>query len=114
MQALADSLRAEVAEYGIEVTLISPGYVKTNISVNALTGSGSTFGQTSKNIATGLSPQYVAERVMKAVKGGEKDVVISPLTPRLAILIRYLMPSLYFWIMRRMGRAYNERERKGE
>lgn len=111
MQALADSLRAEVADDGIEVTSICPGYVKTNISVNALTGSGSTFGRTSKNIATGLSPQVVCDRVVKAVQNGEKDLVISPWIPKIAIFLRYLTPNLFFYLMRRMARAYNKRDK---
>jgi len=39
-----DSLRAEVAGHGIHVSVISPGYVRTNISVNALTSDGSAYG----------------------------------------------------------------------
>jgi dehydrogenase/reductase SDR family protein 7B len=109
MQALADSLRAEVADYGIEVTTICPGYVKTNLSLNALTGSGSRLGRMTRNIETGLSSEYVAERVFKAVQNREKDLVISPLIPKIAIFLRYLTPTIYFFIMRRMGRAYNKR-----
>ena len=38
--AWADSLRAELASSGVGVTVISPGYVNTNLSRNALTSSG--------------------------------------------------------------------------
>lgn len=44
LQAFCDSLRAEVAKDNVSVTLISPGYINTAISVNALTGSGATYG----------------------------------------------------------------------
>lgn len=44
MQAFADSLRAEMSQHNIDVTIFSPGYVKTAISVNAFTGSGDTHG----------------------------------------------------------------------
>lgn len=40
MQAFGDSLRAEMKQHNIVVTVISPGYVKTAVSLNALTGSG--------------------------------------------------------------------------
>jgi NADP-dependent 3-hydroxy acid dehydrogenase YdfG len=36
-----DALRAEVAGHGVKVTTITPGYIRTNISVHALTGSSS-------------------------------------------------------------------------
>jgi len=40
LQAFSDSLRAEVASSGIKVTVVSPGYIRTNLSLNALTGHG--------------------------------------------------------------------------
>lgn len=44
IQAFGDSLRAEMHQHNINVTMISPGYIKTNISLNAVTGSGSKHG----------------------------------------------------------------------
>lgn len=44
LHAFSDSLRAEVARYNIKVSVISPGYIATQISVNALTGSGEAHG----------------------------------------------------------------------
>ena len=44
LQGFFDSLRAEVAENKVKVTVISPGYIATNLSVNAVTGDGSLYG----------------------------------------------------------------------
>lgn len=44
LQAFGDSLRAEMHQHNISVSVISPGYIKTAISVNALTGSGDSHG----------------------------------------------------------------------
>lgn len=44
LQAFCDSLRAEVADDNIKVTLVSPGYINTALSINALTGSGKQYG----------------------------------------------------------------------
>ncbi len=44
MQAFSDSLRAELSHRGVGVTVVSPGYVRTQLSVNALTGSGDKHG----------------------------------------------------------------------
>ena len=43
-QAYFDCLRAEMERYGIPVTVISPGYIRTSLSVNAVTGDGSKYG----------------------------------------------------------------------
>ena len=44
VQAFFDSLRAEVAGHGIHVSVISPSYIRTNLSVNAITTDGSSYG----------------------------------------------------------------------
>jgi len=111
MQALADSLRAEVSDFGIQITTISPGYVKTNISVNALTNTGAQYGRMTDVIATGMTSEYVANRTVKAVINGEKDLVISPLAPKLGIFIRYHIPSIIFILMRQMSRNYNNKKK---
>lgn len=43
-QAYFDCLRAEIEHYGIPVTVVSPGYIRTSLSVNAVTGDGSKYG----------------------------------------------------------------------
>ena len=45
LQAFMDCLRAELAQNNIDVTVVSPGYLKTNISKNALTAQkGDVYG----------------------------------------------------------------------
>lgn len=104
LQAFSDSLRAEVARYNIKVSVISPGYIATSLSVNALTGSGEVYGQMDSDTAHGYKPEYVAEKILSAVVEYKKELIISPVIPRLAIMIRTLAPSLYFWIMERRAR----------
>lgn len=43
-QAYFDCLRAEMERYGVEVTVVSPGYIRTNLSINAVIGDGSKYG----------------------------------------------------------------------
>lgn len=44
MQAFFDTLRAEISHHKVKVTVVSPGYIQTNLSLNALTGSGLKYG----------------------------------------------------------------------
>lgn len=44
LQAFCDSLRNENAKNNIEVLVVSPSYVKTNIAVSSLSGQGSKVG----------------------------------------------------------------------
>ncbi len=48
---IMDSLRSELSPFGIRVCNVMPGYIKTNISINALgSGAGEKFGKTDTNI----------------------------------------------------------------
>ncbi|XP_058013259.1 dehydrogenase/reductase SDR family member 7B isoform X2 [Ahaetulla prasina] len=51
-QAFFDCLRAEVERFNIEVTVVSPGYIQTNLSLNAVTSDGSQYGGEAKVLKT--------------------------------------------------------------
>lgn len=105
IQAFGDSLRAEMHQHNINVTVVSPGYIKTAISINAYTGSGEPHGVMDKSTAAGFSPEYTANRILNGIVNKEKDLVISQFLPSLAVTLRHCTPSLYHWIMAR--RAVN-------
>nr|CAI5834340.1 unnamed protein product [Callosobruchus analis] len=99
IQAFADCLRAESSSYNISVTVVSPGYVKTNLSINALTGSGTSHGQMDEATEKGYKPEYVAEKIVRAVVEKTNEIVVSTITPKLALFLRKYLPSVYFSVM---------------
>ncbi|KAM9694686.1 dehydrogenase/reductase SDR family member 7B isoform 4-T8 [Trichechus inunguis] len=109
-QAFFDCLRAEVRQHEIEVTVISPGYIRTNLSLNAITADGSRYGAMDKTTAQGRSPADVARDVLTAVGKKKKDVILADLLPFLAIYLRTLAPRLFFSLM--ASRARKERKSK--
>ncbi|KAL6052340.1 hypothetical protein STEG23_014453 [Scotinomys teguina] len=109
-QAFFDCLRAEMEQDNIEVTVISPGYIYTNLSVNAVTADGSRYGALDKNTAQGRSPAAVAQDVLAAVRKKKKDVILTDLLPSMAVYLRTLAPEIFFRIM--ASRARKERKSK--
>ncbi|XP_011689663.1 PREDICTED: dehydrogenase/reductase SDR family protein 7-like [Wasmannia auropunctata] len=104
LQAWYDTARAELSDKNIKFTVVIAGYIKTALSLNALTGSGQTYGIMDKATETGYQPKYVAERILKSVLKQEKEVTIATFAPKCAIILRTLFPSLYFWIMQKRAR----------
>lgn len=111
-QGYFDCLRAEIERYGIPVTVVSPGYIRTNLSVNAVTGDGSKYGVLDKTTASGWDPVDVAQEVLKAVRHRSKDVVLAGPLPTLAIYLRALWPALFFKLM--SSRARKEQKPKDD
>ncbi|XP_034046816.1 dehydrogenase/reductase SDR family member 7B [Thalassophryne amazonica] len=111
-QAYFDCLRAEMERCGILVTVVSPGYIRTNLSVNAVTGDGSKYGVLDKSTAMGQEPTDVAREILKAVQQRSKDIVLAGPLPTLAIYLRTLWPALFFKLM--SSRARKEQKPKTE
>lgn len=101
MQAFFDTLRAELSRQNIKVTVVSPGYVRTNLSVNAFTGNGAQYGVMDGATAAGMSPEVAATKIVTSVIQEDKDVVLSTCGPKLGILLRTLCPDLFFYLMSR-------------
>lgn len=114
LQAFCDSLRAEMVEHNVKVTLISPGYVATSLSLNALTGSGATYGEMDPATASGADRFELSRQILRAVLCNKNDVFIAQIAPRLAYYIRFICPSLYFWIMGERAKKLSQRKVKSE
>lgn len=99
LQAFSESLRAEVARFNLKVTIFSAGYVKTNLSINAVTGSGDNYGKLDKDTENGVDPMEVSQEILQSVLNDEKDVFSAHFMARFGYKVHYYFPSLFFWIM---------------
>ncbi len=71
-----DSLRQEVYDHNIDVTLVCPGFIKTDITVNAVKGDGSKLGEMSKGQQNGMPPNTFAEKMLRAVEKNKQEIYI--------------------------------------
>ncbi|CAG5068443.1 Putative oxidoreductase SadH [Dyadobacter sp. CECT 9623] len=91
-----DSLRAEGYVDNIKVTTVCPGYIRTNISLNALNESGSKFGKMDSNQANGIPAEECARRILSAVKKDKKEIYIGGFKEVAAIYLKRFFPTLLF------------------
>lgn len=99
LQAFCDSLRSELFATDISICVINPSYIRTNLSINAMTGSGEQYGSMDSTTASGMDPKEVAQSVFTSVINNEKQLILSPFLPKIAILIRFFLPNIYFYLM---------------
>ncbi|MAZ86593.1 MAG: short chain dehydrogenase [Cellvibrionaceae bacterium] len=71
-----DALRTEVAHLGINVTTITPGFIHTNVSINALTGDGSPTGTTDENIANGMDVTECCQIIVEGFENGVEEIAM--------------------------------------
>ncbi len=97
-----DSLRYELADTGVQVSIISPGYVHTDISRNAVVGDGSAQGTMDKHQANGLSAERFAEKAWRGILAGRTEILVGG-TELAGIYLKRYIPTLLDAIMRRRG-----------
>ncbi len=94
VQGLFDSLRQEVYEHNISVTLVCPGPIKTNITKNALTADGSSFGKMGDLHEKAMDADEMVSKIWKRLKAEKNEIIISSWKERMALLIKRISPSL--------------------
>ena len=83
----SQSLRFEVAEHGVGVSVVCPGFVREGGLFHENTG-----GETSSQPT--VSPQQVADAVVKAITGNRDRVIVSPVMLKLTPLANGLSPTV--------------------
>lgn len=96
----ANSLRAELHYQGIEVATIFPGFIQTNVSINALTGDGSKQGTMDEATSKGLTAAAFAKQAVKALTKGEEYIIIAGTKEKLATKVNRVSPPRLYKLIR--------------
>ncbi|WMN11950.1 SDR family oxidoreductase [Marivirga salinae] len=89
-----DSFRTELHNDNIKVTMVCPGFIKTDVSVNALGSDGKPTGEMDNAQANGMTARECARRIVKAVEQDKLETVIGG-TERFGVLLKRLFPGLF-------------------
>lgn len=94
-----DSLRAENYKQNIRVTLITPGFVRTNVSINALTEHGQSLNEMDDAQAKGMSPATCARSIIAAIEKGKNETLIGG-RETMGVYIKRFFPNMFARIIR--------------
>ena len=98
-----DSLRAESYQDNIAVTLVCPGFVKTNISKNALTGDGTPQDKLDLATENGIPPERFAKLMVIAIKKKKEEVYIAGVKEKLGVYAKRFYPKLLSTMIRKLS-----------
>lgn len=96
-----DALRAEVFDAGVSVSIIFPGFVRTNVSLSAITADGSVHGQIDEQQETAMPADEFARRAVVALAKGETRIIIAG-KEKLAVWLGRLSPELLARVIRKV------------
>ncbi len=97
-----DSLRAELwkESRNIHVTLICPGWIRTNVTINALKGDGSPLNQMDTTTDHGMLPDVFAKKMIREIELKTEQVFIGGMKERMAIFMMQYFPRVFSKIVR--------------
>lgn len=95
-----ESLRAEHASDRIDVTIVCPGFIRTQVSMNALTADGSPQGTMDHATGSGMSADRCATEIVAATHKRRTEVYVGGLET-FAVFLHRASPTLFAKLMAR-------------
>lgn len=102
MHGWFDSLREELRGTGVTVTLLVPGWVRTEISEHALEADGSAHGVMDQGQQKGIDPEECAKRAMPAITREIPEQLIGGIECG-GVYLNRIWPGLFRRLLRRRG-----------
>jgi dehydrogenase/reductase SDR family member 7B len=103
VQAFSDALRMELREehsqLNINVCVVSPSYIRTELGRSAASRLNSGGNLCQENTSSAYEPDYVAQRIVEAIEYRQTDVIIAPFHQHLAIWLRRYWPQGFYSLM---------------
>lgn len=96
-----ESLRYEVEKQNINVTILSPGFIKTDITKNSLTADGKVFNKDSIAQQKGMDSELCAKKMITAIKKGKRHAYIGGLETFMPAF-SFFFPRIFYFLMKKM------------
>ncbi|HRD68949.1 MAG TPA: SDR family oxidoreductase [Legionella sp.] len=93
-----ESLRNELYQTSIGITLVYPGYVNTHITQNALLADGAPFGKTDSVHTNGIPPEFCAKKIVRGVEQRKPIIIVSQFKERFGAFIARFFPGLFRYL----------------
>ena len=91
-----ETLAMECKDKGISVTLVCPGRIQTQISVNAVTKDGSKHGKMDPGQEQGIPADKCARIILDSMAKKKREIYIGNAKERFAVFAKRFIPGVFF------------------
>lgn len=95
-----DALRMEHEQDNINVTLICPGFVQTNVAKNALIGDGSALGKEDNATKNGMPVVLCAQKIIRVIEKNKFEAYVGG-KEKYAVYLKRFFPKLLHKIVQK-------------
>ena len=89
-----ESMRMEIQGDNVQVLIVCPGKIRTNISVNALTSQGTKHNHMDPSTEQGISAEACAKQILVAIEKNKEELFVGGKELR-AIWVKRFFPTLF-------------------
>lgn len=89
-----ESLRIELDNPNVHIMLACPGFIKTKVTINALTADGSAQGTMDTAQENGMAPEECAKQIVNAIKQKKEEVYIGGKETK-GVLLKRIFPAYF-------------------
>jgi len=94
VQGYCEALRSELATSNVDVHVVSPGYIRTNLSLSAIQGDGTAYSKMDSTTANGADADEVACTILTSVAKGKSDLVVAAsFSAKIGQWLKFLAPN---------------------
>lgn len=95
-----DSMRMEIEKDNVYITLLTPGFINTNVSKNALNEKGQSTGEMDNNQAQGMSAEECVRIVLEGV-AAQKFEVAAGGKELMGLKLKRFLPMMFEKVLRK-------------
>ncbi len=97
-----DSLRMEIENDGVQIHLVTPGFIATDISKNAIDPTGQATGEMDNNQQQGISASLCAQQILQGIDKEKTEFGVGGSELK-ALWIHQYFPNLFQKILRKQS-----------
>ena len=97
-----ESLRLEEEKNNIDISMVFPGFVRTNISLNSISGDGKTHGKQDENQLKGITAEKCAKDIINGIMDNKKEI-FTGCKEIWMVKIKRFFPSIFYKIIRKQS-----------
>jgi len=95
MNGYFEAMASEVEPENVKVKIIMPGYVRTAVSINAITSEGQKHGKMDKGQEEGMLPEVLAQKILPFLISDKREIILGGRETYILTMKKWL-PFLFY------------------
>jgi len=102
-----DSFRMELKDANINILIVSPGFINTNVAINSIKGDGNLVNENSPAMEKGMKTNVFAKKFIQTLKSNTNHKFIGK-NEILAVPFKVVFPSIFYKLVLKLSKKKSD------